>query len=190
MENAKNAHISRFNPLAWGILFFTLWLTLRAAGELNKPQEIISWAFLAVSVILFLSIFISPLARILSTKTAEQLLIPTIFFLSIFGFTFAYAGKLKAMFEKDLVILETYIATIFGFLWVIAYLLILTRSVSKYFGIAFSAVFFVLGVYILIREANMWGGIIVMVIGVTICLVATRVLPINYPPLFGDKLED
>jgi hypothetical protein len=193
MGKAKSIHISRFNPLAWGILFFTLWLKLRTAEELNTSQETISWAFLAVSVILFLSIVIPPLARIMSTKTAEQILIPTVFFLSIFSLIFAWAGDLKDMYEKSITGLEIPVGVIFGFLWLIAYLMILTHSISihsRYFGIAFSAVYAIIGIYVIFTEPNKWGGVILIIIGAILCLVATKILKINYPPIFGDGLED
>ena len=185
MGTAKSSHISQFNPLAWGMLFFTLWLITRTVGELNTPQEIISWAFLAISGILFLSIVIPPLARVMATKAAEEILVPFIFFSSILGFVFGWLGSLK-----DITGWQINIGVIFGMLWFIAYLMVLTRTAPKYFGIAFSAVFFILGIYVLVAEANIWGGVMLVVIGAILCLVATRILPIYRDSIFGDLQED
>ena len=137
MEKTESTHVSRFDPLAWGMLFFTIWITTITVGELDTFQGTVSWAFLAVSGTLFLSIFIPPLALIMSTKTAKQIFLPCIFSLMIFGFTIGWIGSLK-----DISGWEQTIVVIFGFLWLIAYLMVLIRSTaSRNLGIAFATIF-------------------------------------------------
>ncbi len=185
MVEKKSNRMSKFDPLAWGMLFFTLWLVTKTIGEPNTSQELVSYAFLIVSGLLFLSIIIPPLARLMTTKTTEQILLPTIFSMSILGFALGWLGSLK-----DVVGWELHVGILFGFLWLIAYLMVLIRIAPRNLGIALSVICFILGIRVLVAEAAIWEGVILMAIGVIICLVAIRKIPVYWIPIFGDESED
>ena len=60
MVETKSNHMSKFDPLAWGMLFFTLWLVTKTIGEPNTSQEIVSYAFFIVAGLLYLVYYNSP----------------------------------------------------------------------------------------------------------------------------------
>ena len=115
-----------FNPLAWGILFFSFWISLQTIDKLSPLQERIGWLFLVLSAVLFCSIFISRLHNFLIRPGLIGFFIPLIFFISLMGFTITLVQSwpnLEGAFR--------YIAVIGGVLWLIAYLLVLMRIVAE-----------------------------------------------------------
>ncbi len=155
-----------FNPVAWGILFFSFWLSLRTIGEPQDLQIGFSWAFLGLSGILWLSIFVPTLRDILYHKYSVKFFLPIIFYVSIFTFALGWIGSWANV--------EGYLRTltiIFGFMWILAYLFILIRITNKPLGIIVSIVFIGLAIY---RFTNglILAGIMLVIIGIVIFVVA------------------
>ena len=167
-DNTNVNRIASFNPLAWGILFFTFWLSLRTISQLQTLQEILSWASLGLSGILWLSILIPPLADIFDKPRAKTVFLPLIFFVSITGYTFSWVGSLPGMegFARDL-------SFILGFLWIVAYLLVLVRSTTRVIGILASSTFVGFGIYHLI-DSQIVGGAALLVLGIVLLVIATK----------------
>jgi len=155
-----------FNPLAWGILFFSFWLSLRTIGEPQAMKIGFSWAFLGFSVILWLSIFVPPLRAILNHKYAVKFFLPIIFYVSIFTFVLGWVGSLANLEEH----IRT-LTIIFGFLWILAYLFILIRITNKPLGVIVSLVSIGLAIYRFIKGLNL-AGIMLVLIGIVIFVIA------------------
>ncbi len=155
-----------FNPIAWGILFFGFWLSLRTIGEPQDLQIGFSWAFLVFSVILWLSIFIPPLRDILNHKYSVKFFLPIIFYVSIFAFVLGWIGSWSSLEDCFRTL-----SIILGFMWILAYLFILIRITNRLPGIVVSVVFIGLAIYRFINGLIL-DGILLVVIGVVILVIA------------------
>ena len=82
-----------YNPLAWGILFFTMWLTLVTIHGTGKTTTWIPMALLILSILLMLSIFLKILfLKIFKNdvttkifKFISTMIIPLVFEITISG---------------------------------------------------------------------------------------------------------
>jgi len=167
-ENTNLDRTASFNPLAWGILFFVFWLSLRTVSQLQTLQEVISWSFLGLSGILWLSIPIPQLADIFDRPRVKTVFLPLIFFVSITGYTLSWVGTLPSMegFARDLSI-------VLGFLWIVAYLLVLVRSTTRVIGILASLTFVGFGIYHLVNS-QIIGGATLLALGIVLLVIATK----------------
>jgi len=159
---------TKFNPVAWGILFFTFWLSLRTISQLQTLQEVLSWASLGLSVVLGLSIFIPYLAHIFNGSKAKTVFLPLIFFVFITGYTLSWVGSLPSMggFTRDL-------SFVLVFLWIVACLLVMVRSIIRIIGMLASLTFVGFGIYHLIDSQIIVGATLVA-LGVVALVIATK----------------
>lgn len=96
---------SDFNPLSWSILFFSLWYTIKTLH--NDSYNLFAWFLFGMSIILLGSIYWDWLYKILNSPRSVQMILPTIFILTIASSIF---GVLLAL--KDLSNLEQLVASI------------------------------------------------------------------------------
>lgn len=163
----KDDNNSKFNPLAWGILFFTFWLSLRTIGQLQTLQEVLSWFFLGLSVVLWLSIFIQPL-RTVFDKPKTRAVLPMVFLVPIMSFALSLVGSLSAIggFTREL-------SLVLGFLWFVACLLVMVRSIIRIIGILASLTFVGFGIYHLINSQIIVGATLVA-LGIVALVIAAK----------------
>ena len=168
----ENQHIdemeesTEFNPLFWGILFFAFWLSLRTVGQPQDLQIGLSWFFLGLSAILLISIFPIKLRELLNKRYSKKFTLPIVFYGSIFAFVLGWIGSWSSLEGS----IRT-ISVILGFLWIVAYLLILIRITSKPMGIIVSIVFFCLAIYRFVNILIL-DGILSMLLGVVVLVIA------------------
>jgi hypothetical protein len=166
-----------FNPLAWGILFFSFWLSLRTIGEIGAVQQGFAWFFLGLAGMLWLSIAIPPLGKSLANPNRTKLLVPIIFFVSMFAYMINLLNSIKYIEGPTL-----QIAMIFGFLWIVAYLVVLIRNVERNVGISISLSLIGLAVYYFSRPPTaepLLSAIILLALGIVL-LVTTIKKPAIY----------
>ena len=116
-----------YNPLAWGILFFTMWLTLVTIHGTGKTTTWIPMALLILSILLMLSIFLKILfLKIFKNdvttkifKFISTMIIPLVFEITISGYIIAWIQGVSTLTEPNLTI-----AIIIGFFWIIIYVIV------------------------------------------------------------------
>lgn len=158
-----------FNPLAWGILFFTFWLTLVALPlELNLGQKIVAWSTFGISGILWLSILLRPLREWMKSKRVKEIYLPSVFFISIGGYTISWVSSLPSIQLSNIPF-----AVYGGFIWLLTCILILVGSSSKKVGIFGSLLFVIAGIYTII-QTNVLGGVILICFGLILLFIAIK----------------
>jgi len=169
----KNDDNTKFNPLVWGILFFTFWLSLRTIGQLQTLQEVLSWFFLGLSVVLWLSIFIQPLRTVFGKPKVVKVVLLLVFFASIIGFAFSLVGSLFYMkgFTQEL-------SLVLGLLWIVAYFLVIVRSattirITRIASILASLTFVGFGIYRFINSQILAGALLVA-LGIAALVIAAK----------------
>ena len=160
---------NQYKPLAWGILFFTFWLTLMALPmEINLGQKIIAWSAFVMSWILWLSIIVRPLREMMKKRSMKQIYLPIIFFIFIIGYTVSWVGSLQGIQLSNMPF-----AVYGGFVWLLTYILVMVGSSSKKVGIVGSLLYIIAGIYTLIQK-NMLGGGILLCFGVILLWIAIK----------------
>jgi hypothetical protein len=221
MTQTANEYRSQYNPVSWGTLLFSLWLTLIVLGPntdygimLIRAQEVATWIILALSVLLFLSIMVTPISTLLKKKQFEQIFIPFVFMMSFLGFTAAWTGKFGDLFEllgksnevtqstsgNTSIIVQgipitldekiVYVAMIFGFIWFVTYLSIMFYSLSLHFKWLSVSIFvgWLLGsIAYLLFGTNDWGAFTLIAMSLAQGLILARILPISYSPFPEDE---
>ena len=168
-----------FNPLAWGILFFSLWLSLQPFGELSLFQQGIGGFFLFLSAVMFCSIFMKCLRDFLNKPSLISFLLPVIFFASLMGFAFSLVQSWTNLEGTSL-----YISIIGGALWLIAYFLILIRIVAElgkigfWMGTVIGIALIGKGIYDAFTS-DVVAGIILIALG-----IGTIVIVVKKPPIW------
>lgn len=115
-----------FNPLASGILFFTLWLTIQALSDLPDFQKSFSWLLFSLSIIVWASIPWGWLRRLLNTENASQIILPLVFELTIAGYIIGWLGILKEVRGT-----VSTLAIAVGFVWLITYIMVAVAKMAK-----------------------------------------------------------
>jgi len=167
-----------FNPLAWGILFFSLWLLLQMIEELPPVQQCIGWFFLGLSAVLFCSIFIPPLRKLLIRPGLGGFFPPLIFFVSLIGFAIALATS-----WSNLEGVSRTISVLGGIAWFIAYILVLARVAAElgrkgfWAGIVICIALIGNGIYVAFTS-DVLAGIILVVLGIISMVVVIKKPPI------------
>jgi hypothetical protein len=139
MSVNKKQSSTDFNPLSWAILFFSLWFTLRSL----HTNTIFSWILFGMSFILLLSIYLEPLYKIFSQPNAVQMILPTIFILTIAAFIF---GVLQVL--KDLNNFDQILALSLAFILLGTYLMVaLARSKKLILRLIICVVLIIMFVY-------------------------------------------
>ncbi len=166
-----------FQPLAWGILFFTFWLSLRTISGIGAVQHRFAWFFLGLAGMLWLSIVIPPLGRFFANPKRTKIIMPLIFFVSLYAYVINWLISIKSI---EGVTLE--IAVVFGFLWIVAYLLVLISYVPMKFGIGVSSSLIGLAGFYFVKQATaepLLSAIILLSLGIVL-LVITIKKPLIY----------
>lgn len=157
-----------FNPLAWGILFFTFWLTLKTIPQLSSLQNGLAWFSVVISFILWISIILPPWRKILQKPSVKRVYLPSIFLISLTAYVMSLVGSLPAMKGIDIDI-----TVYFGFVWLATYLVILIRTSKQEVGIAGGVLFAIAGIYHLVNS-NIIGGIVLLVLGIIGIIIAIK----------------
>lgn len=129
--------VESFNPLGWGTLFFTLWVSVKMAKEirpgwLNDVRDGFEWIFLGWSVILCLSIFYPPLESVLQSRKATQKYMYAVFLATLSGYVFGWLPGfgLEGVYQD--------LALGVGFLWLTTYVLV---ALSRLNSVLYRAIF-------------------------------------------------
>lgn len=181
MDNSERKRLSSFDPLIWGMFFFIVWLIVRTLADLTVFMEIISWSFLAISILLFLSIFIPPIAKLMNKENIRSVVMQIMFTLTPLVFALGFLGNVL-----DVNNIEKNITIIFGILWIIAWQIILVRLAGKILGGFFALLYFYAGINVLITGGNTLGAIFILIIGVIQILVAIKVIPVMRLPIYDN----
>ncbi len=131
-----------FNPLAGGILFFILWLTIQALSNLPDSQKTFSWLLFSLSIVAWASIPWGWLRRLLSTQNASQIILPLVFELTVAGYIIGWVGILKEVKGTVLTL-----AVAVGFVWLITYIMVAVAKLAKPYLRAFICIIF-LGIWV------------------------------------------
>lgn len=151
---------SNFQPLAWGILFFSFWLTLKTIPQSSRMINSLSWLSVIVSGIMWLSLILPPWRRLLNKPTVKFVYLPSVFFISITAYIVGWLGSLSSVKGTDF-----NISFWFGFVWLITYLLILMRASTRKVGMGGGVLFIAAGVYYL-AKSNIIGGVTLIILGI------------------------
>jgi hypothetical protein len=169
-----------FNPLAWGILFFSFWISLQIFGELSPLQQGIGWFSLVLSAVLFCSIFILPLQKLLTRPGLSGSFISLIFFISLTGFTITLVQSWSNLEDTPHLL---YISVIGGVLWFIAYILVLVRMIAElgragfWFSIVPCSAIIGIGLHKAITS-DVLAGIIMVALGIGAIVIVIKKPPI------------
>ncbi|OGO23245.1 MAG: hypothetical protein A2Z28_00715 [Chloroflexi bacterium RBG_16_51_9] len=148
-----------FNPLSWGILFFTLWLTVQALNTTTSSQKNFSWFFLGLSIIALVSIPWRWLRNLLNSQRASQIILPIVFELTVAGYVIGWVGMLKDVHGAVLAL-----TVAIGFIWLIVYIMVAAaKFVKPYFRALTCAIFLLAWIYFFIQSglSGSWPLIIV-----------------------------
>lgn len=115
-----------FNPLASGILFFTLWLTIQALSDLPGSHKSLSWLLFSLSLIVWASIPWGWLRRLLNTESASRIILPLVFELTIAGYIIGWLGILKEIRGA-----VSTLAIVVGFVWLTTYIMVAVARLTK-----------------------------------------------------------
>lgn len=159
--------LSASNPLAWGMSFFAMWVTLRTVAEPTELQGGLSLIFISLSAVLGLSLFSPCLRELLDRGVVRSFLLPMIFFASLLCFAASWIGSLSDMKSTDLAI-----AVYVGFGWLVAYLIILVRSAMRIAGVIVSLLMVAIGVIYLINVTPTLSGWILILLGTILLIVS------------------
>ena len=162
-----NATSSQFNPLAWGIMFFSIFLSLKTLPETDLNNSL-SFTFLAFSVIMFAAIWSRFLSSIFEIQTVKTIIAPIIFLTSFFGFIFSYIGSISSLDETT-----RCITIIVGSLWMFTFLILLVINAKREIGLLASITFVGLGVYHFISQ-DIVIAIILVVVGLIMAILTWK----------------
>lgn len=157
-----------FNPLAWGILFFTFWLTLKTIPQSSSLQNGLAWASIGVSLILWISIVVRPWREVLAKPRVKRVYLPSVFMISIAAYVVGWVGSFPGVKGTDLSI-----AVYFGFIWLITCLLILIRVSKRAVGIVGALLFPIAGIYHILNSNPIGGGTLI-VLGIVGSIIAVK----------------
>jgi len=161
------------NPLSWGMLFFTFWLTLIVLPvEVTIRQTILAWFCFGLSVLLLIAIYVPWLRDQYKKQRMKSMVLPLVFEITMAGFIIGFVNSLTGTegFTRNIIGYG-------GFIWVVTYLLILIRASHKGIGILASVAFFGYGIYLVEQAKNMpstISGIVGMLIGIVIAYIAIK----------------
>jgi len=175
-ENGRKS--TSFNPLAWGILFFSFWISLQMIDELPPFQQHMGWFFLGLSAALFLSIFCPWLQKLWIKPSVSGFFLPLIFFVSLLGFAISVASSLS-----NLEGISRAISVFGGVLWFIAYFLVLARVAAElgrrgfWASIVICSALIGNGIYVALTS-NVVVGTILVALGIISIVIVIKKLPI------------
>jgi hypothetical protein len=161
------------NPLSWGMLFFTFWLTLIVLPlKVTIGQIILAWFCFGLSVLLLTAIYVPWLRKQYKKPSIRGMVLPIVFDITMASFIIGLATSLTG--TKGVI---RYIVVYIGFIWVVTYLLILVRASIKGIGILASVAFFGYGIYLMAQandESHMISGIVSTLIGIVMGYISIK----------------
>lgn len=161
------------NPLSWGMLFFTFWLTLIVLPmEVDIRRIILAWFCFGLSVILLIAIYVPWVRDQYKKASIKSLVLPIVFEITMGSFVIGFITSLDGMSR----IIQN-IIVYGGFIWVVTYLLILIRASHKGIGVLTSLAFFGYGIYVVGQARNAsytTAGIVAMLIGIVVGYIAVK----------------
>jgi hypothetical protein len=162
-----------YNPISWGISLFSFWLILWTTGSPSYWVKGVAWFSLVLSVILLVSIFWGWLRELFRKPRAVDVVLPIIFTISIMAFGISWMVSLPlltgAIFHMSFWL---------GFIWMIAYLVVLVANVDRRIGITVSAALVIAGIVNLFLSLFIQ-GISLSVLGVILLLAALGIIPLR-----------
>ncbi|MFW6116236.1 MAG: hypothetical protein ACOC6F_00780 [bacterium] len=169
-SDERNGGPDLFNPMAWGVLLFSFWISLQTLPESTCLIVGMSWFFFGISVALWVSVFCRHLQDLVTRPALAGFFLPIVFFASLLAFVVTLIqswGPLEGI--------ARHVSLIAGSLWVVAYLVVLMRFVAGKLGhtvgIVLSAILMGIGVYTLV-SSDLLGGVILIVLGIISILIA------------------
>jgi len=163
----------QLNPLSWGMLFFTFWLTLSVLPvEATIWQTILAWFCFGLSVLLLVAVYVPWLRDQYKKRRIEGIVLPIVFEITMAGFVIGFVTSLEG---ADHAIRS--IVVYMGFIWLMTYILILIRASHKGIGILAGVAFFGYGIYLVAQARttpNTIAGIVSMLIGMIIAYIAIK----------------
>lgn len=169
-NDEKNREPTLFNPLAWGILFFSFWISLQTIPKSTPVIQGMSWFFLGISVVLWFSIFLKNLQDLLIKPGLRGFFLPLLFFVSLLALAITLTQSWTLLQGVAL-----YVSIIAGILWFVAYILILVRfaagKIGRMVGIVISVVIIGIGIYTLVTS-DIVAGIVLVGLGIASMLIA------------------
>jgi len=126
----------KLNPLGWGTLFFTVWISIKVLEELNTKKIKITpfqtdfqtgfgWLLLVVSVTLLVSIYCIRWRDILKKFTKKFYPFPAVVILSIISFILGWVPGF-ALKGSD-----QWLVGVIGFLWLVTPILVLIARFDR-----------------------------------------------------------
>jgi len=109
-----------FNPLSWGVLFFSLWLSLKTVDSvvpLGPFQRGLANVAIVVSIVMLVSTpFTNWLRNKLQTIIRNASVLPVIYVITVFVYTIGFLTVVPSLKGPDVALAIT-----IGFLWLVAY---------------------------------------------------------------------
>jgi len=155
-----------FNPLSWGMVFFTFWLALKAVPNASRPQNPLSWGAVVISFLLWLSIILPPWRKILEKPRVKKIYLPTIFCITLAGYVIGWVTSIVNIKGN----LDFNVSFFFGLAWLFIWLIILMRITNRLVGILGSVAFIGFGVRYLI-QSNYYSAVTLIILGIIGVLV-------------------
>ncbi len=162
-----------YNPISWGILFFSFWLILWTTGISNCWVKGVAWFSLALSVILLISIFWGYLRDLLNKPKAANIVLPLVFTVSMMAYAISWIVSLP-----DLTGSVFTISFWIGFLWMIAYTIVLTANVDRKIGIVISVALIFAGI-VNLASLLIIQGIALLLLGIILLFAALGKIPLK-----------
>jgi hypothetical protein len=187
-DDSKDKYHPHYSPVSWGTLFFLLWVTLKTIGPnkdfgvfIANSQVWISYFILGVSLILGVSIFVTPLANCLKKERFERTFVPFVFYLSFLSYTAAWVGKFQLFFKNNGAnTIDSNILVIFGFIWFIIFFMVMINSFKQILNLLFSSFCFAGSIYYLFFYPNKLGAIILIIVSLFLLFISAKIIPVNY----------
>ena len=166
---------SKFNPLGWGILFFTFWLSIMTIPGLREQTMtlFVAWLSLGLSVLMLISI--EPHLRDwLNKPRVKRHILTWVFYVTFLSFAITYISSVGIVDPT----IRLWVIII-GFLWFMVFFIILISKLPKTVGIITCLIFLGFGVYYLISQQTDNGRITAVGFGIIaiITLVCSIVKP-------------
>jgi hypothetical protein len=171
---------TKINPLGWGILFFMFWVSLVTIPGI-KAQTLswdMAWVSFGLSILMLISI--EPHIRNWLNKPGViRYIVMLVFYISLMSYAVAYISSVGAV---DATIRP--ILIIFGFIWLLVYLCILSSRSPRPWGIVVSILFIGIGVYNFLAQQTDIGR--VSLISCAIVAVITLVCSLMKPKFISE----
>jgi hypothetical protein len=160
-----------FDPVSLGTLWFSFALTLWTSQQIRSWQTMIIEILVSLGALAFLVAVFSRSMRMFLNTRAAAIVMPLTLVAFVFGFALGWLPVLSQVsgFVLDVVVY-------FGFLWVVAMLLVMFRDVKDGLACILFVVFFLIAAVIKFFEhdiVGIIGGITLTCIAVLLYLVAT-----------------